>query len=138
MKKRKGKNKFGKWLIFSTGFIFVVYFFFLLVLVLFGDNKLAAITSYRQEYGERNETIRNQYTYEFAYEFTVNGKNYTGTGQKIGSPVFLKPSAGATISIKYLKCCPMINSHFEGRKTWINLLISLMVGIMLFWFSRKM
>lgn len=138
MKKKKEKNNFGKWLIFNMGFTFVVYFFFLLTLVIFGENKLAAITSYRQEYGERNETIRNQYTYEFAYEFTVNGKIYSGTGQKIGSPVFLKSGPGKNISIKYLKCCPMINSNVEGRKTWINILISLGVGIVLFWFSGKM
>lgn len=138
MKKKKEKNKFGKWLIFSVGFIFVVYFFFLLALVIFGENKLAVITSYRQEYGERNETIRNQYTYEFGYEFTVNGKIYSGTGQKISSPVFLKSVPGKNISIKYLQCCPMINSHVEGRKTWINMLISLVVGMVLFWFFRKM
>jgi len=136
--KKKKNNKFGKWLIFSVGLLFVVYAFFLLTLVLFGESKQATLTSYRQEYGERNETIRNQYTYEFAYEFTVNGKTYSGTGQKIGSSVFLKPGPDATISIKYLRCCPFLNSHVEGRKTSINILILLAVGVVLFLFFRKM
>ncbi|MCG6187305.1 hypothetical protein [Maribellus maritimus] len=138
MNRSKHKNKFGKWLIFSIGLLFTIYSLFLLTLVLFGEDKQATLTSFRQEYGERDETIRNQYTYEFAYEFVVNGETYSGTGQKVGSPVFLKTGPGTTISIKYLKCCPYFNSPVENKKTRINILVSLSIALLLLWFFRKM
>ncbi len=138
MGQRKNKHKLGKWLIACVGFLFSVYAVFLLSLMLFGESRQAVLTSYRQEYGERDETIRNQYNYEFAYEFTVEGKTYSGTGRRISSSVFLKLKPGTTISIKYLKCCPYLNSHIEERKTWINILVMVVVSVVLFGFSRKM
>lgn len=138
MKKKRKSGKAGKWLIFSVGLLFALYTAFLLVLHVFGTGTQARLTSYRQEYGERNETIRNVYTYEFGYEFTVDGKTYSGTGQKTGSPVFLKPTKETTIAIKYLSCCPYLNTASNGKKTWINILIMALVSVVLFWFSRKM
>lgn len=138
MKKKDKSGKAGKWLIFSVGLLFALYVSFLLVIQVFGTDIRAHLTSYRQEYGERNETIRNQYNYEFGYEFTVDGKTYSGTGRRISSPVFLKPGSNTTIPIKYLKCCPYLNSHVEGRKTWINILVMALVTAVLFWFFRRM
>ena len=132
------KNNFGKILITSVGIIFLIYTIFLFVLNFFGNNANARITSYRQEYGERNETIRNQYTYVFGYEFEVNGKKYSGNGQKISDSVFLKSDGKTTISIKYLKCCPALNTAYDGNKTLLNILISLGVATLLLYFSRKM
>lgn len=138
MKKNQKQGKFGKWLIFSVASIFAVYASVLLLLQVFGTNIQAHLTSYRQEFGERNETIRNQYTYEFGYEFIVDGKTYSGTGQRVSSSVFLKPGPEATISVNYLKCCPFVNLHNDGRKTSINILISYIVALVLFLFFRKM
>lgn len=138
MSKGNRSNKFGKWLIFCISMLFIFYASFLGTLVLFGEDKQATLTSYRQEYGERNEVIPNRYTYLFGYEFTVNGKTYYGTGQKVGSPVFLKPSPDSTISIKYLSFCPFFNSHIEDKQIWKSILIFLVVGLVLFSFFRKM
>ena len=136
----KKKNRFGKWLIFFIGLIFTVYAVMMLTLLFFGEQKQALLTSYRQEYGERNETIRNRYTYHFGYEFTVDGKKYSGTGQKIGSPIYLNPGPESTISVKYLKGFPFINSHVDNdnKKTSINILVCFSTGIILFLFFRKM
>lgn len=138
MKKKNKTGKAGKRLIFGVGLLFAVYATFLLVLQVFGTETRAHVSSYRQEYGERNETIRNQYTYQFAYEFSVDGKMYSGTGQKIGSSVFLKPTASTTMEIRYLACCPFLNTATEGKKSWITLLIMVLVSVILFWFFRKM
>ncbi|HOO95456.1 MAG TPA: hypothetical protein PLH60_06935 [Proteiniphilum sp.] len=138
MGKRKRGNNFGKWLIFSVSMLFALYGAFLGTLLLFGVDKQATLTSYRQEYGERNEVIPNRYTYLFGYAFTVEGKTYHGTGQRVASPVFLKPSAESTISIRYLPCCPYLNSHVEGKETWKSSLIFLGIGVILLLFFRKM
>lgn len=138
MGKSNRKNNFGKWLIFSVSMLFVLYAAFLGMLLLFGEEKQATLTSYRQEYGERNEVIPNRYTYLFSYEFTVEGKRYHGTGQRVASPVFLKPTPESTISIKYLPCCPHFNSHIEGKETWKSSLIFFGIGVVLLLFFRKM
>lgn len=138
MSKGNRKKNFGKWLIFSISILFIVYASFLAMLLLIGVDKQATLTSYRQEYGERNEVIPNRYTYLFGYEFTVEGKTYYGTGQKVGSSVFLKPHNESTISIKYLSFCPYLNSHIEGKENWKSILIYLVVGLILFSFYRKM
>ena len=138
MGKGKRSNNFGKWLIFCVSLLFVGYAFFLGLLLFFGEETEATLTSYRQEYGERNEVIPNRYTYQFGYTFTVNGKTYNGTGQKVSSPVFLKPTPTSTISINYLSCCPYLNAHMEGKKNWKSILIFLGIGLLLFYFFRKM
>ncbi|MBI9040596.1 hypothetical protein [Lutibacter sp.] len=132
------QNNFGKWLIFSIGFLFTIYGLFLGSLTLFGTETKAKITSYRQEYGERNETIRNQYTYLFGYEFEYKGKVYTGTGQQIGSPVFLKNNGNSFITVKFLPAIPQLNSSFNGEKTIWNIAISFVIGIGLMYITKKM
>lgn len=138
MKTRRTQSRFGKWLILSVAALFSVYAIFLLALQLFGEPTLAKLTSYRQEYGERNETIRNNYTYQLAYEFMVDGKKYTGTGQRIASSVFLKPSENATIKVRYLPCCPKFNYYTEGKKDRTSIAIYFAVAGVLFWFFRRM
>ena len=132
------KINFGKILISFVGIIFLLYAAFLFILNFFGEETNAILTSYRQEYGERNETIRNQYTYLFSYEFDVNGKKYSGNGQKIGNSVFLKPDGKSTISIKYLRCCPFLSTANDGSKTLMSCFIFFSIGLLLFYFSGKM
>ena len=134
----RDRSNFGKWLILFVGSIFLIYSLFLGTLTLFGTEINAKVTSYRQEYGERNETIRNQYTYLFAYEFNVEGKTYSGTGQRISNSVFLKHDNKMQMRIKYLQCCPQFNSDYDGNKTVLNLFILMIVGIGLLLVSRKM
>lgn len=138
MKTKRTQSRFGKWLVLSVAALFSVYALFLLALQLFGEPTLAKLTSYRQEYGERNETVRNNYTYQLAYEFMVGAKKYTGTGQRIASPVFLKPSENATIKVMYLPCCPMFNYYTEGEKDHISIAVYFVVAGVLFWFFRRM
>lgn len=132
------RSNFGKWLIIFIGSIFLIYSLFLGALALFGIDINAKVTSYRQEYGERNETIRNQYTYLFGYEFNVEGKTYSGTGQRISNSVFLKHDNKMQMRVKYLQCCPYINSVYEGYKTIIYLLVLVIVGVGFLAVSRKM
>lgn len=132
------RSNFGKWLIIFIGSIFLIYSLFLGALALFGTDINAKVTSYRQEYGERNETIRNQYTYLFGYEFNVEGKTYSGTGQRISNSVFLKHDNKMQMRVKYLQCCPYINSVYEGYKTIIYLLVLVIVGVGFLAVSRKM
>ena len=134
----KNRINFGKWLIIFVGLIFLIYSLFLSALTLFGTDINATVTSYRQEYGERNETIRNQYTYLFSYEFNVEGITYSGTGQRISNPVFLKHTNKMQMRVKYLQSLPQFNSAYYGNKTTLNLFISMIVGIGLLIVSKKM
>lgn len=134
----KNRVNFGKWLIAIIGSMFLIYSVFLLALTLFGTDVNAKVTSYRREYGERNEMFRNQYTYLYGYEFYVDGVKYSGTGQKISDSVYLKNDGNSFMNVKYFRCCPNFNSDFEGNKTLISLFIFLVVGIGLLLTSRKM
>ena len=132
------KNNFGKWLIFSIGLLFTFYSFFIGSLALFGTETKAKLTSYRQQLGERDETIRNHYTYVFGYEFEFKGKTYSGNGQKIGSPVFLKNNGNSFITVKFLPSIPQLNTAYDGEKTLINMVISLIIGLGLLYATTKM
>ena len=134
----ENKNKWGKWLILSIGIIFILYSVFLGSLVLFGTETKAKITSYRQEYGERNEAIRNQYTYLYGYEFEYQGKTYSGTGQKIGNSVFLKNDGNSFITIKFLPSIPQLNTAYEEKRTVINMAITIVIGLGLLYATKKM
>jgi len=65
---KKKRSPAGKIIIGFVGSIFLLYAIFLAVLWLAGTPVPAKITSFRREMGERDETIRNQYTYAYAYE----------------------------------------------------------------------
>jgi hypothetical protein len=131
------KVNWGKIIIGSVGFIFLMYALLLISLSLFGFSTNAKITSYRQEYGERNETIRNQYTYLYGYEFEVDGKLFSGNGQRIGNSVYLKNNGTQTIQIKYLSCCPFVNHALDENKNTKQILITLLVSLGLFYFMFK-
>lgn len=134
----KNNNKWGKWLILSVGILFTLYSIFLSVLVLYGTETNAKITSYRQQLGERNETIPNQYTYLYSYEFNYKGKTYSGNGQKIGSPVFLKNNGNSFIAIKFLPHFPQLNTAYQEKKTITNILITIVIGLGFMFITTKM
>lgn len=132
------KGRGGRILIGSIGVMFLVYGLILAALFFFGTTVEARLTSYRQEMGERNEVIPNRYTYHFGYAFNVNGREYTGTGQRIAGPVFLKPGPDATITVKYLPYCPYISSDTENGREGRRIAVILGVAFILLWFVRKM
>lgn len=134
----ENKNKWGKRLIFAIGLLFTLYSIFLGSLSLFGTETKAKVTSYRQQLGERDETIRNQYTYLFGYEFEYQGKTYQGTGQKIGNSVFLKNDGNSFMTIKFFPFFPQLNTAYDGNKTLINMAISLVIGLGLLYTTTKM
>ncbi|MDG1279054.1 MAG: hypothetical protein P8O16_17375 [Algoriphagus sp.] len=109
------KINWGKLILGAIGTLFTLYSLLIFSLDLVGVSTDARLTSYRQEYGERNETIPNQYTYLFGYEFEIDGKNYSGNGQRVAGPVHLKLSGNETIRIKYLPCCPFLNQAVENE-----------------------
>lgn len=133
---RKGRG--GRILMAVVGILFLGYGMMLAALFFFGTTVEARLTSYRQEMGERNEVIPNRYTYHFGYSFTVHGRDYSGTGQRVAGPVHLKPGPDATITVKYLPCCPFISSDTEDGKEGHRILVMLGIAFLLFWFARKM
>jgi hypothetical protein len=134
----KKNINFGKVLIFIIGLLFTLYSIFLTSLALFGAETNAEITSYRKQLGERDETIPNQYTYLYGYEFNYKGKTYSGTGQQIGSPIVLKNEGNSYIKVRFSPLFPQLNSAFNGKKTILNLGISLVIGIGFMLITKKM
>lgn len=132
------KINWGKIILGSVGLLFTAYAILLILLHYTGKTTNARITEYRQEYGERNETIRNQYTYVYGYEFEVNGKTYSGNGQRIGNSAFLKSDGSQKITVKYLSCCPYLNSAFESKNTTTTIIIFLGIGILFMVLSQKL
>lgn len=136
MKKRRSPA--GKIIIGFVGSIFLLYGIFLAALWLAGTPTQAKITSFRREMGERNETIRNQYTYVYAYEFNVAGKTYSGNSKKVQDSVFLKNDGKTFIKVHYLKCCPFLNGPETDFTPQYKLLIYLGIALILFYFVSKM
>jgi hypothetical protein len=134
----KKSINFGKVLIFIIGFLFAFYSIFMAGLALFGTETTAKITSYRRQLGERDETIRNQYTYLYGYEFNYKGKTYSGNGQKVGSPIVLKNRGNSYVKIRFFPSIPQLNSSFDNEKTIWNIGISFVIGIGLMFITKKM
>lgn len=133
---RKGRG--GRLLIMAVGVLILGYGVMLAALFFFGTRVEARLTSYRQQMGERNEVIPNRYTYHFGYTFTVDGHEYSGTGQRIAGPVYLKPGPEATIRVKYLPCCPRIHADDAEAHPGRRVAVFVAVGLLLLWFTRKM
>lgn len=138
MKKKKKRSPAGKIIIGIAGSLFLLYGIFLSALWLAGTPVQAKVTSFRREMGERNETIRNQYTYSYSYEFNVSGKTYSGNSKKVQGPVFLQNSGNNYIRIYYLKCCPVLNGPETDFSPQYKLLIYFGVAVVLFYFLKKM
>ncbi len=128
----------GKIIIGLTGSLFLFYGIFLAALWLAGTPTQAKITSFRREMGERDEAIRNQYTYVYAYEFNVAGETFSGNSRKIQGPVFLKNDGNSFIKVHYLKCCPFLNGPITDFTPQYKLLIYLGIAVILFYFVSKM
>ena len=138
MKKKKKRSPAGKIIIGITGSLFLLYGIFLAALWLAGTPIQAKVASFRREMGERDETIRNQYTYSYSYEFTVAGKSYSGNSKKVQGPVFLKNDGNSFIRVYYLKCCPFLNGPETDFSPQYKLLIYFGVATVLFYFLKKM
>jgi hypothetical protein len=123
------KINWGKLILGSVGVLFTLYSLLIFSLDWVGTDTEARLTSYRQEYGERNEVIPNRYTYLYGYEFEVDGKTYVGNGQRIAGPAHLKLSGDETIRIKYLSCCPYLNQAEEVTEVEWSALIFLGIGL---------
>lgn len=135
---KKKRFTAGKIIIGFTGLIFLFYGIFLAALWLAGTPTQAKITSFRREMGERDETIRNQYTYAYAYEFSTAGKTYSGNSKKVQGPVFLKNDGNSFIKVYYLKFCPFLNGPEADFTPKYKLLIYLGIAVILFYFVSKM
>jgi hypothetical protein len=135
---KKKRFTAGRIIIGITGSLFLFYGIFLAALWLAGTPTQAKITSFRREMGERNETIRNQYTYVYSYEFNVAGKTYSGNSKKIQDSVFLKNDGNTFIKVHYLKCCPFLNGPEIDFTPQYKLLIYFGIATVLFYFVSKM
>ncbi|WP_319500195.1 hypothetical protein [uncultured Draconibacterium sp.] len=138
MKKKKKQSFAGKIIIGSIALIFFAYGCFLSLLWLGGTKTQASVQNFRREMGERNETIRNQYTYTYDYEFTVSGKTYSGNSKKVKGPLFLKDQGNIAITVHYLPCCPMLNAPTDDFSPWYKILIYFAVTLILGYFLKRM
>ncbi len=136
MKRKKKSSIAGKLIVSTVMAIFLVYAIFLFALNLFGTKTFAKITSYRMEMFERDETIRNRYTFVFSYEFVVSGKNFDGRSREIKGPVYLK-NKGGSIPIAYLKCCPYLNAPVRDFQPFYKPFIHIFIAMVLLWFLRR-
>jgi hypothetical protein len=137
MKKKNKHSRTGKIIIGTVALLFLLYALFLCTLWLAGTKTQARITDFRRELAERNETIRNQYTYAYDYEFIVSGKQYSGHSKKVQGPVFLKNQGNSFITVYYLECCPVLNSPGDDFKPWYKILIYFGVAGLLGYFMMK-
>ena len=137
MKKKSKNAKIGQLIIGSVALLFFLYGCFLALLWVAGQPVRAKVTSFRRELGERDETIRNKYTYVYSYEFSVDGQTYSGNSKKVQGPVFLKNDGNSFLTVHYLKCCPFLNSPEYDFKPWYKILIYFGVAFILGYFVRK-
>ncbi|MGQ8338007.1 hypothetical protein ACUNWD_15760 [Sunxiuqinia sp. A32] len=138
MKKKKKRSPIGKIIIGTAALIFILYGCFLSALWVAGNTTQAQVLNFRREMGERNETIRNSYTYSYDYEFTVEGKKYSGNSKKVQGPVFLKNQGNSFITVHYMEFCPSLNCPVDDFKPWYKILIYFGVGAVLGYFMLKM
>lgn len=138
MKKKKKRSPAGKIIVGIVASIFLIYGCFLAILWLAGTKTQAQVQNFRRELGERNETIRNQYTYSYDYEFTVSGKKYSGNSKKVQGPVFLKNQGNSFITVHYLSCCPFLNCPETDFKPVYKIFIYFGVALVLGYFLKKM
>ncbi|WP_346862517.1 hypothetical protein [uncultured Draconibacterium sp.] len=136
MKKKKSPLA-GKIIIGSVSAVFFLYGLFLSVLWLGGTQTQARVMHFRRELQERDETIRNKYTYVYDYEFSVAGKLYSGHSKKVQGPVFLKNDGNSFIAVHYMACCPVLNCPKDDFKPWYKILIYYTVGAVLGFFMVK-
>jgi len=138
MRKKKKRSPAGKIIIGIVGSLFLLYGIFLAALWLAGTPIQAKVTNFRREISERDETIRNQYTYSYSYEFTVAGKSYSGNSKKVDGPVYLQNGGNSFIRVYYLKCCPFLNGPETDFSPQYKLLIYFGIAAVLYYFIKKM
>lgn len=136
-KKKKNNSRIGKIIIGTVAVLFLIYGCFLTVLWLSGTQTQAKVVSFRREMQERGETIRNQYTYAYSYEFTVSGEKYSGNSKKVQGPLFLKNDGNSFISVHYMACCPALNCPKDDFKPWYKIFIYFGVSLVLGYFMFK-
>ena len=138
MNRKKKRSSAGKIIVGIIAALFLVYGCFLGILWIAGTKTQAQVQNFRREMGERNETIRNQYTYSYDYEFNVSGKTYTGNSKKVKGPVFIKNQGNSFITVHYLKCCPFLNCPQTDFHPWYKIFIYFGNAIILGYFLLKM
>lgn len=138
MRKKKKHSPLGKIIIGTVAILFFLYGGYLSVLWLVGTPIQAKITNFRREMGERDETIRNQYTYSYSYEFSVSEEKYSGNSKKVQGPIFLKNQGSNFISIHYLGCCPALNCPKDDFKPWYKVFIYYVISLVVGYFYFKM
>jgi len=137
VKKVKKRSPLGKFIIGAAALLFLLYGLFLSTLWLAGTEIQARVTEFRRENGERNETIRNQYTYAYSYEFSVAETKYVGNSKKVQGPLFLKNQNNSYIKVHYLAYCPALNCPKDDFKPWYKILIFFGVALVLGYFTVK-
>ncbi len=127
-------------LISLLGVAFILWGLTDIMLGLFGESTTAVITNIRREGGERNETIRGQYTYITSYSFTLpGGENISSSTRSIGNSVFLKADGKSKVIIKYFSFLPHINAREQDTKPGTGQLVLISIGgFLIFIMNRRM
>ena len=98
-------------LITILGAVMILVGFNNIALEFFGEETSAVITSVRRVGGERNEAVPNRYTYSIGYEFTLpDGRKISGSTERIGDSVYLKPGKSSFTRVRYYSFLPFINT----------------------------
>jgi len=138
MRRNNFKNLPARILITALGVAFILWGISTLALGFFGKKATALITDIRREGGERNETIRGQYTYIISYAFHLpDGKRISGYTRKTGGAAYLKADGKSTTQVRYFSFFPVINTQENETKPGIGQLILAAIGCFLIFIMNK-
>lgn len=138
MAKLKTSKLLTRLLVTLIGVAFIAWGISTIMLGCFGVRESAVITNIRRENGERNEAIRNRYTYIISYTFTLpNGKNVDGFTNRVGDATYLKTDGKTKTSVKYFPLYPNINALEEDTKPGVSQLILVGIGAFLIFIMNR-
>lgn len=125
------KNVLTKILLMVIGFAFVLYGTLIPLLPYIGEKTIGEVTDIRRELGERDETIRNQYSYAIGFEFKIeDGTTVYGNTKNIGDAINAGISLGET-TVYYLKIFPNINALERDTVFSVGTLLIPAIGVVL-------
>lgn len=113
------------------GSMFLLYGTLIPLLWVVGERTTGQVTVVRRELGERDEAIRNRFSYSVGYEFTLpDGTIVYGNTKTIGNSY----NAGIALGpapVRYLKIFPHLNALEEDTRFSIGTALIIAVGILL-------
>ncbi len=118
-------------LFFLVGFLLIVYGTLYPLLSVIGVSATGEITVIRRELGERNEPLRNRFSYSIGYEFkTADGEAIYGNTKRIGNAYSAGISKGPA-KVYYIEALPFVNALEADAVFSLGKAIILAAGILI-------